>query len=289
MRKNRRFVTAGDLKSVIYSFLIGLILCTPLCGTEGMANDNIAVASVVTEETITVVEEVKVEEPVVTVPVVQEIRELKLSARSSTQDIIRREIVIESGDQSTVSSTPIVTNEIIVDPEPVQPEVIEISEPVLPVNTKNIAKPSNLTAEEFDILITNTLSKYKKHNSKLYGLGDALYEIEQTYGINGLFVLSIASNESGWGTRLANTNNIGGITKKGGGFRAFESPDECIKYMGKLLANSYIGQGRTTVQAVGNKYCPSTASKPDQNIHWANTVSDIMNRYEQVAKSIDLI
>lgn len=271
-RRHERIV--GDLKGMIYSFLIGLILCTPLCVTEG---------SLTPEE--------PTDAPVV---VSMERQELNMSSRSS--GLIMREYTIEPGDQSTVSETPIITN-IVYDPanEPVEepePEVVEevIEEPVpepVVINTTDITRPSNLTAEQFDQVINTMLSKYNKKNSKLVGIGDALYQVEQTYGnINGLFVLSIVSNESGWGKYLANTNNIAGITKRGGGYRAFGSVDECVLYSGRLLSQNYIGKGLTTIATVGNKYCPDTPSHPGQNVKWRNTVTSIMNRYSQVVNNL---
>ena len=294
----RHFCWRGNLQSVIFSTIIAMVLCFPVISDTGV---------------------LPIVEPDVTLAVVDttvEPRVYDLATRSEgigerdTEPVVQNAIIYKKSEgngeirdkiQNTLASNityigandnievPITTKTFVIpaDPEPVpEPEPV----PVVTVNTTNISKPSNLSAEEFDQIINSTLSKYKKTNSKLYGLGETLYELEQTYGnINGLFVLSVISNESGWGTRLANTNNVAGITKKGGGFRAFNSVEECVMYSGGLLSKNYIGQGRTTIASVGAKYCPSTEYAPNQNVLWTDTVSDIMRTYNQTAKKLGLI
>ena len=53
MKRTRRFATAGDFKSVMFTLLISLILCTPLCGTEGFEKE------VVKEDKVTVAYETR--------------------------------------------------------------------------------------------------------------------------------------------------------------------------------------------------------------------------------------
>jgi peptidoglycan hydrolase-like protein with peptidoglycan-binding domain len=104
--------------------------------------------------------------------------------------------------------------------------------------------------------------------SALNGLGQALYDGEQQYGINSLFVLAIINYESGYGTsNLAQTqNNLGGL-KAGGSYKTFSSKAECVDYMYNLLSRNYIGNGLVTIEAIGEVYCGGT---------WAAVVTGYM-------------
>lgn len=95
--------------------------------------------------------------------------------------------------------------------------------------------------------------------SALSGLGQALYDGEQQYGINSLFILAIVNYESGYGTsHLAQTqNNLGGL-KAGGSYKTFSSKAECIDYMYDLLSRNYIDNGLVTIEAIGEVYCGGT-------------------------------
>ena len=65
--------------------------------------------------------------------------------------------------------------------------------------SSDVSQPSLLTAEELNIAIEGT---------GLQGLGQYFYEAEQAYGVNSVFLLSIAILESGWGeSTLAQTKN----------------------------------------------------------------------------------
>ena len=95
--------------------------------------------------------------------------------------------------------------------------------------------------------------------SALSGLGQALYDGEKGYGINSLFVLAIINYESGYGTSslAQNQNNLGGL-KAGGSYKTFSSKAECVSYMYDLLSSNYIGNGLTTIEAIGGVYCGGT-------------------------------
>lgn len=283
MRLTEMFCIKGDIQSIFLSMIIALTLCIPIVSHEYKPEDVVQVASTQVVETY-------------------EVRDYNMASRSmnvvdmerikneeETKPLISYYEYVEVGEEIT---EPLIRNEFVLPADPIpepEPEPVVVEEPEVEVITsinKDITKPSGLTAEQYEAVIDKMLAKYKKKNSKLDGAGAAIYRAEQEYGVNGIFLLGIISNESGWGTKLANTNNLGGITKKGGGFRAFNSVDECIMYMGRLLSNNYIHQGRTTVQAVGNKYCPDTAANPGQNVKWANTVNNIMNRYHSTAENM---
>ena len=130
----------------------------------------------------------------------------------------------------------------------------------------NVLIPSNATAEE--------LAKGLRYN--LRSCAQYFVEAEKQYGVNAIFLASIAAHESGWGrSSLAiNKNNLFGYKQAGGGgtFREFESLEECILYVAQVLKNSYLTEGGkyyngTSVADVNVKYCSSE--------DWASQIDSI--------------
>lgn len=154
-----------------------------------------------------------------------------------------------------------VEEEIESDPEP------EVTEPVVSVeyNYTDIAQKSGFTAEQFNAIISKAFTDMGKSDTKMTDIGAGLYTAEQEYNVNGLYLLGIASLESGWGTSglATKANNIYGLIGM-----SFDSVDDCSEYMGKLIRNSYIDKGYDTLDKIQTKYCPNGGSKWVGNIKW---------------------
>ena len=114
--------------------------------------------------------------------------------------------------------------------------------------TSSITEKTNLKPSKLEAVLPSALK----------GLGEALYNGEQQYDINSLFVLSIINYESGNGTSslAQNQNNLGGIKEPQAGYRTFSTKEECVEYMYDLLSSKYIGRGLMTIQEIGEVYCP---------------------------------
>lgn len=127
-------------------------------------------------------------------------------------------------------------------------------------NTYNPFTITGLTVEQFNVILAGT---------GLEGCGQSYYNMEQTYGVNGVFAISVAFHESGYGKYRANTNNFYGM-RGNNGWMAFESPDANIMYFGKLMNKSmYYGK---SILGIGKVYCPGTHTS------WANAVQGMMDR-----------
>lgn len=137
---------------------------------------------------------------------------------------------------------------------------------------------SGLSADQFNELI-NSIIVYRglDKSNKLYNTGEAFEYIEDEYGINGIYVLAIFTEESGFATRCINTNNFAGIKGKSG-YKSFNTPSDCIYYEGRLLRNSYANYGLTTLSSIGRKYCETSS--------WANNVGGILNTYLDISEDI---
>lgn len=128
---------------------------------------------------------------------------------------------------------------------------------------------SNLTEDDINKLIEDY--------PNLNGIADDIFYVENEHGINAIFVLAVASLESGYGeTRIArDKNNLFGL----GAYDetpyqsaiTFDSRGESVRYFGDLISDHYIKYGRTSASEIGRKYCSSDS--------WARKIVTMMNIY----------
>ncbi len=152
----------------------------------------------------------------------------------------------------------------------------EVVDPII-YNTTEITQKSGFSAEQFNTIIDTAFAKMNKSSTALTGIGEGLYEAEQQYNVNGLYLLGIASLESGWGTSnyAKSYNNLYGLVGK-----KFDSVDECSLYMGKLIRENYIDKGYDTLAKIQTKYCPSGGSK------WVSDIKWCANKYINAANEL---
>lgn len=145
-------------------------------------------------------------------------------------------------------------------------------------NPSDITCVSGLSAAQFDELIDKIIEhRGLTSANKLHGTGEAFAYIEKEYKINGIYVLAIFTQESGFATRCANTNNFAGIKAKRG-YRYFETPSDCIYYEGQLLRTKYVDMGLVSLGSIGGKYCETGS--------WASEVGKIVTTYLGMLDSI---
>lgn len=147
---------------------------------------------------------------------------------------------------------------------------------VTPVATQVASKPtgtpqvgvlqsSNVSASDLDSMLSGT---------QLAGIGHALVEVEQRYGINAFFTLAVAKLESGNGqSRIArDKNNLFGMnaidSNPYNAAFSYNSKAHSILDFGERLNRNYIQQGLTSLQSINTKYSSSSA--------WASKVNTIM-------------
>ena len=99
-----------------------------------------------------------------------------------------------------------------------------------------------------------------------------------------LIVVSISAHETGyWTSRVFKTkNNFGGVMCNTG-LRTYDSLESGLNHFVNLLTNYYFNQGLTTVEQIGNKYCPVGASNDPTGVNknWIPSVTNIYNNYLQ--------
>lgn len=119
-------------------------------------------------------------------------------------------------------------------------------------NPYNLLEPSNITREEAYEMLEGTA---------LQTLSNAYVYMEELYGVNAIYLMSLSAEESGWGrSQLAIThNNIGGI-KSSNGWMYFSDWGECLDYKARLLKNQYLSENGDyfngySIWNVNIKYC----------------------------------
>ena len=111
----------------------------------------------------------------------------------------------------------------------------------------DVTKPCRLTKEDFVETLENLPYDYIGFFERN---AEFIYEMQEEYHIDGIFVCGIIAIESGWGECQANTNNVGGL-RGSSGWMYFESEEACIECIFSTVA-SY---GSTTPYSIGLTYC----------------------------------
>ena len=117
------------------------------------------------------------------------------------------------------------------------------------IQSMDMSVPSGVTVDDLKLV-----TRYK-----LVGTEETLYQLEQEYDLNCLFLLAIASHESAYGTMQFRKNNVCGYGGKG-----FSSVNECLRTVGRALANSYLSTSGAyykgkTIAAVNRTYAADGA------------------------------
>ena len=131
--------------------------------------------------------------------------------------------------------------------------------------TLEVCERTNFTVDDIYKITSGT---------SLEGLEDAVVKAEEVYGINALFILSVAALESGWGNSdlAMYRNNLFGIAAFDSNVDAafdFATKEECVLYFAELISEDYVGEGRTDLYSINDKYATSDT--------WADKVGSMMN------------
>ena len=147
---------------------------------------------------------------------------------------------------TTIEATTETTTEIQIIEEPIiEPETEVILPAVLSYNT---AVKSNLTEDQYNQILSGT---------PLAGYGYAFKDIEDSYGVNGIFALSVALNETSYGAAGVgrSRNNVFSNTQASGGYIYFDNKIDSIYYFGAYIPRVQWGNGRYYVGDIAPSYC----------------------------------
>lgn len=155
----------------------------------------------------------------------------------------------------------------------------------------NVRVKSGLNKKSLELIIKgNKVGNAGKF--LLLPLAETIIQCEKEYGINALFLLGIISQESGYGTSyLARSyNNLMGILKANGSPMYFDSQQECVEYMAKVLDREYLTKGgdyyssSNSIYSINKYYCVKRNSQgvlvPDYS--WSDYIIQIANNYKKI-------
>ncbi|WP_078546668.1 glucosaminidase domain-containing protein [Litchfieldia alkalitelluris] len=139
---------------------------------------------------------------------------------------------------------------------------------------------------------------------ELQGLGHEFIKAGKEYGIDPVFLVALAAQETGWGesTLMASPwNNVGGITcmphnyeeifgeqyqnpgcgetiDGGTKWQKFNSIEDSIHFKAAYLKSSYLENGTKTISGIQEKYAPSNALNDQSglNHYWTENIVAIM-------------
>ena len=110
----------------------------------------------------------------------------------------------------------------------------------------NVFTPSGYTVTSLRTVLAN---KYPA----LVDIAEAAIDVEETYGINALFTVSVALHESAHGKIMAGYNNVYGMKDPyNGGWKHFNNKSEGVYW----FANSIISYKVCTISRIASIYCP---------------------------------
>ena len=103
----------------------------------------------------------------------------------------------------------------------------------------DLRTPSNATAEDIEKMLAGT---------KLAGLGQAFVDAEKTYGVNALYMMGLAAEESGYGTSnyAVKRNNLygwGAVDSNPDLAKHFETKYSATLFVASKLKQNYLTEG----------------------------------------------
>lgn len=128
------------------------------------------------------------------------------------------------------------------------------------------------------------INKVKRINQFLQnGLsnkGNVIVNAGIQHNVNPYLMTAIIKHETGDGTSkvFKVRNNVAGIMTNGMTYKQYNSIDDSIYSLAKILSEFYIAEGRVDIEAIGAKFCPVGAyndRKTQVNQHWVPNVSRI--------------
>ncbi len=126
----------------------------------------------------------------------------------------------------------------------------------------DLSEPCGLSKESFVKLMEELPYDYTGFYERN---AEFIWEMEQEYNVNAIFVCGIIAQESGWAQYDACRNNYTG-TMGSDGYASFESEEEGIEYTFNNLQNGYISNGLTTVSTIAPTYVGYSGSGWDSNV-----------------------
>lgn len=167
-------------------------------------------------------------------------------------------IIPKQKEEIQIAKQPIITeiNEIQVTNRSDKNREIEIIKNYIVNNETNLKIKSNVSIEEYQKMLEGT---------GLYDIAESLYNAEQVFSINGLYLMGLACLESSYGNSsfAKNRNNIFGwnaVDSNPNKASYFDSKSECVMFVAEKINNNYLNEKGCyfegyTAKDIDKNYC----------------------------------
>ena len=157
---------------------------------------------------------------------------------------------------------------------------VQVSNVILPIGSNR--GDANRKEEQEVFVKEKVIEAIAKHLHGVFrGKAQSIYLIAKTYHVNPLLISAIMKHETGNGTSAycRNNNNVGGMFGNSGRILNFETIEDSITVMARLLRTHYIDKGLGDIESIGNKYCPISDERDTEGINkdWIPTVTYYYN------------
>lgn len=182
-----------------------------------------------------------------------------------------KKVEITSGrTEKVVDSSNVKNNDVVKSPPITYIEKNKLEENYISVEkvqnqmdyAMDLGEPCGLSKEDFVKLMEELPYDYTGFYARN---AEFIWDMEQEYNINAIFICGIIAQESGWAQYDACKNNFTG-TMGNNGYASFESEEEGIEYTFKNLQNGYISNGLTTVSTIAPVYVGYSGSGWDTKV-----------------------
>ncbi|MEM4385921.1 MAG: glucosaminidase domain-containing protein [Candidatus Anstonellales archaeon] len=118
-------------------------------------------------------------------------------------------------------------------------------------------------------------------NEEMYPLIPVVIKMEKEVGVNALYLMAVAINETGWGKKFSGKNNYFNWTPDAKRYYNFDDMNELYEFSARQYKNKYlkydfydIKQDRISIELVNTRYAILEDGTP--NKEWADTVIKVM-------------
>ena len=122
----------------------------------------------------------------------------------------------------------------------------------------------------------NKVEITKEYECTLDEVSCKINKVAQDYGVDWRLAIAISIHETGKYTSyiFKNQNNVGGMWNGAKGeFYSYDTLEDGIDAYISNLKYNYIDVGLTTIEEIGNKYCPIGINDNGDNKYWVSGVT----------------
>lgn len=137
----------------------------------------------------------------------------------------------------------------------------------------DLIKENSKERIEKELPVEIKVAKIEK-KCKLDEISCKIKNIADKYDVDWKLAIAISKHETGnyKSNAFKNLNNVGGNFRKGK-LMKFETLEDGIEFFVKNIKDNYINKGLTSIEDIGNKYCPVGINDNGNNKYWIPRVT----------------